>query len=113
MPEFEALYRSRGQASGNFVVIGINFRPLDGEADARRFVDSFAGGEPLTFPLVFDTPAGEVAERYGVAARGASQAALPVSFFIDRDGIVREKVLGPITGLLEEKVRATEAAAGN
>jgi peroxiredoxin len=113
MADFAALYRDRGGASGNVVVIAVNFRPLDGEVDARRFVASFAGGEPLTFPLVFDTPGGDVAERYGVAARGASQAALPVSFFIDRNGIVREKVLGPVTGVLEEKVRAAEAATGN
>jgi alkyl hydroperoxide reductase subunit AhpC len=84
--------------------------PLDSETDARRFVASYAGGpEALSFPLVFDTSDGEVAERYGVAPSGAKQAALPVSFFIDSAGVVREKVLGPVTGVLEAKVEAAEA----
>jgi peroxiredoxin len=112
MADFQALYRARGEGAEDFTVIAIDYRPLDGEADARRFVESFAGGEALSFPLVFDTAEGEVAERYGVAARGAGQAALPVSFFIDREGIVREKVLGPVTGVLEAKVVAAEAARG-
>src|SRR5688500_18558935 len=109
MADFETLYRARGQAGGDFVVLAVDYRPLDGEADARRFVAAYADGpEPLSFPLVFDTSNGAVAERYGVAQSGARQAALPVSFFIDHDGIVREKVLGPVTGVLEDKVTAAE-----
>jgi cytochrome c biogenesis protein CcmG, thiol:disulfide interchange protein DsbE len=109
MADFEALYRKRGQAAGDFVVLAIDYRPLDGEADARKFVASYDDRpQPLSFPLVFDTSDGAVAARYGVAQSGARQAALPVSFFIDRDGVVREKVLGPVTGTLEDRVRAAE-----
>jgi len=53
------------------------------------------------------------AERYGVAPRNARQATLPVSYFIDRDGVLRSKVIGPVYGdALPQKVAETEAAAG-
>ncbi|MGE0228584.1 MAG: TlpA disulfide reductase family protein [Dehalococcoidia bacterium] len=113
MTEFEELYRERMEAE-DFVVIAVDYRPLDSESEVERFLASFAGrdGHPIEFPVVFDTLDGAVAERYGVAPRNASQATLPVSYFIDRDGVLRAKVLGPVFGgLLPEKVAETEAAA--
>jgi peroxiredoxin len=111
MPEFEALYRER-QAAGDFVVLALDYRPLDSERDVQRFLDGVAqgSGQALTFPIVLDAD-GEVAARYGVAPRGARQATLPVSFFVDRNGVLRDRVFGPVTGTLLERVRATEAAA--
>ncbi len=110
MPEFEALYRER-RAAGDLVVLALDYRPLDSERDVQRFLDSVAAtGQPLTFPIVLDVE-GEVAAQYGVAPRGARQATLPVSFFVDRNGVVRDRVFGPVTGTLLERVRATEAAA--
>ncbi|MEZ4552372.1 MAG: TlpA disulfide reductase family protein [Dehalococcoidia bacterium] len=113
MTEFEELYRERLDAE-DFVVIAVDYRPLDSESEVERFLASFEGrgGHPIEFPVVYDTPDGAVAERYGVAPRNASQATLPVSYFIDRDGVLRAKVLGPVFGeLLPEKVAETEAAA--
>jgi peroxiredoxin len=115
MPEFEAMYRERLGAE-DFVVLAVDYRPLDSESEVRRFLQDMAdgGGQPITFPVLYDTAEGAVAERYGVAPRNARQATLPVSFFIDRDGVLREKVFGPVFGdLLPEKVAATEAAAGS
>lgn len=111
MPEFEALYRER-QAADDLVVLALDYRPLDSERDVQRFLDGVAqgSGQALTFPIVLDADGG-VAARYGVAPRGARQATLPVSFFIDRNGVVRDRVFGPVTGTLLERVRATEAAA--
>lgn len=114
MPEFQAMYRERLEAD-DFVVLAVDYRPLDSEGEVLRFLQSFedGGGEPIQFPVVYDTGAGAVAERYGVAPRNARQATLPVSFFIDRDGVLRERVFGPVFGdLLPDKVAATEAAAG-
>lgn len=109
MPEFEALFRER-RAAGDFVLLALDYRPLDSERDVQRFLDGVAAtGQSLTFPIVLDAD-GEVAARYGVAPRGARQATLPVSFFVDRNGIVRDRVFGPVTGTLLERVRATEAA---
>lgn len=114
MTEFEAMYRSR-LGAGDFVVIAVDYRPLDSPSEVERFLAAFAEreGRPIEFPVVYDTNDGAVAERYGVAHRNARQATLPVSYFIDRDGVLREKVFGPVYGdVLPEKVRATEAAAG-
>lgn len=109
MPEFEALYRER-RAAGDLVVLALDYRPLDSERDIQRFLGIVAGtGQPLTFPIVLDAE-GEVAARYGVAPQGAKQATLPVSFFVDRGGVVRDRVFGPVTGTLLERVLATEAA---
>lgn len=115
MPEFDAMYRAR-LAANDFVVLAVDYRPLDSESEVRRFFADFEEreGQAVGFPVLYDTNDGAVAERYGVAPRGAKQATLPVSFFIDRDGILREKVFGPVFGdLLPQKVAATEAAAGS
>jgi len=114
MAEFEQLYRAR-RAAGDLVVLAVDYRPLDSPAEVRRFLATFAqrNGAPLTLPVLFDTAAGEVAERYGVAPRGARQATLPVSFFIDRDGVLRARVFGPVYGdLLLEQVAIADAAGG-
>jgi len=47
---------------------------------------SFAHHGRLTFPILLD-PSLKVAARYGVVS-------LPVSYFIDQDGIVRKRVFG-------------------
>ena len=46
----------------------------------------FAKEQNLTFPILFD-PQGEVSKLYQVRA-------LPTSFFIDRQGIIQEVVVG-------------------
>lgn len=114
MSEFEAMYRARLDAE-DFVVLAIDYRPLDSEAEVRRFIDDFEAreGRAIEFPVAYDTSDGAVAERYGVAPRNANQATLPVSFFIDREGVLRSKVIGPVFGdVLPEKVAETEAATG-
>ncbi len=111
MADFQALYGACGEPSGDLLVLDVDYLPLDAERDVRRFIDGFAaGGTPLTFPILFDTSDGAVAERYGVAPRGAKQAALPVSFFISRAGVLLAKVFGPVTGTLDAQLCAAEAA---
>ena len=114
MSEFEAMYRERLDAA-DFVVIAVDYRPLDSESEVRSFLADFEvrEGRSIEFPVAYDTADGAVAERYGVAPRGASQATLPVSYFIDRSGVLRSKIIGPVFGeTLPEKVAETEAAAG-
>ena len=78
MPEIQAAYeqyKDRG-----FVVLGVNF----GENPDPAV--SFVHHGRLTFPVLLDRKV-NVAERYGVLG-------LPVSFFIDADGMIRERVFG-------------------
>ena len=99
MPEFQETHERRGATDVTF--LGVNFRESD---DAVLFFQKQLG---LTFPVVLDRQ-GSVAQHYGVDG-------FPATFFIDRDGIVRAKNLGPVLGpVLLEGLRAAgvpEAAA--
>jgi peroxiredoxin len=78
MPEIEAAFRQH-QDEG-FVVLAVNF----GERLDR--VREFAASHGLTFPVLIDRRA-NIAAKYGVIS-------LPVSVFLDQDGVVRERVFG-------------------
>ena len=65
------------------VVLGLNTTFQDDENAARTFVQSLN----LSFPIVFD--------RDGVTSRQRYQLqAMPTSFFVGRDGVIRDIVLG-------------------
>ena len=101
MPEFQQLWEERAPR-GDLTVLAVNFLREDSVPDATRFARELE----LTFPVAFDTPEGDIGRRYAV--RG-----LPATFFIDREGVVRDAQLGPVFGeLLPEKVAKADAAAG-
>ena len=64
------------------IILGIAVR--DAPADARAFVKEVG----VTYPIVLDEP-GKVADRYGAVA-------LPVQYWIDRDGVVRGWAFGEL-----------------
>lgn len=98
MPDFQELFEQRGDA-GDFAILAVDKLVEDTEDSVRGFVDEFG----LTFAVGFDAT-DEIFQHYGV--RG-----LPSTFFIDRDGIVRQKSLGPIFGnLLTDGVALADAA---
>ena len=103
MPDFQTLWEERGPSGpDDLVILAVNLLPEDTIAAAEGFVDEFG----LTFPILLDTSRGEVARRYGVQA-------LPATFFIDRDGIVRTTALGSVFGhLLEVGVADADTAGG-
>jgi cytochrome c biogenesis protein CcmG, thiol:disulfide interchange protein DsbE len=80
MPAMQRVYEEY-QAQG-FVILAVNATDQDSLAAANAFVESLG----LTFPILLD-PSGEVSAAYEVRA-------LPTSFFIDREGIIREVVVG-------------------
>ncbi len=86
MPEIEAIYQKyRDQ---DVAVIGVDlFEPED---KVREYVQR--GGFSWTF--VIDTT-GEVTRKYGISA-------LPTSFFLDSQGIIRAVNIGPMTEKLME-----------
>ena len=103
MPEFQALWDERGaEGSDDLVVLAVNFLRDDSVGAATNFIQA----NDFTFPVIFDTTRGEVAQRYGV--RG-----LPATFFIDRNGIVRTTALGPVFGnLLETGIADADTEGG-
>jgi cytochrome c biogenesis protein CcmG/thiol:disulfide interchange protein DsbE len=80
MPAFEKVYRQ--YADQGFTVVAVNASNQDSLEDAQAFVQ--ANG--LTFPILLDTD-GRVSQLYDLRS-------LPTSFFIGRDGIIREVVVG-------------------
>lgn len=96
MPEFDEVYRSRLDRE-DFVVIAVDVQESD--AQVQRFVDELG----LAFPVAMDRD-GAVAQHYGV--RG-----LPATFLIDRDGILRHRIMGPAFGnILLEAIAIADAA---
>ena len=78
MPELETLTRELGPRG--LAVVGVNFK------ESKRQVEAFIQEHKLTFPMLLDSE-GQVAERYQVFA-------LPVTFVVDRRGMVVGTVLG-------------------
>jgi thiol-disulfide isomerase/thioredoxin len=94
MPDIQRAYDAAG---GEVVVLAINTEgtPTD---TARRLSRDFRDELGLTFPVLIDSPDNDVFNQYRL--RG-----LPDTFFIDRDGVVRDFVVGPLSHeALEEKL---------
>ena len=80
MPALDEVYRK--YRDEGFVVLAVNTTYQDGEADAVTFAQNLG----LTFPILFD--------RDGATSRRYRLQALPTSYFVGRDGIIRDIVLG-------------------
>lgn len=79
-PTLAAAYKEYEGTDVEFVGVSI----WDEEGDARRYVDRYG----ITFPTGLDDR-GTTAVEYGV--RG-----IPEKFFIDRDGVIQRKFIGPM-----------------
>jgi peroxiredoxin len=80
MPAMEEIYRAYEPLG--FVVLAVNTTDQDSLEKAAAFVSE----NGLTFPVLLD--------RDGSFSRLYAIRGLPTSFFIDRDGIIREVVVG-------------------
>jgi peroxiredoxin len=81
MPEIEQVYREH-RARG-FEVVAIDVQ--EGPAEVQGFMSELG----LTFPALLD--------RDGSASRAYRARALPSSFLVDRQGVVRYLKIGPLT----------------
>ena len=80
MPAIEKVYND--YKDQGFVVLAVNMTYQDTFADIAPFVDEYG----LTFPILLDETS-NVGSAYQLRS-------LPSSYFIDRDGIIREVVIG-------------------
>jgi len=78
--EFPLLQDAYEREAGDLEVLGVTFRDLAGDAQA------FREEVGATFPAAEDER-GEVASEYGVRA-------IPQTFFVDSDGVIRDRVFG-------------------
>ena len=94
MPHIQEAYAA---GNGAFVVLGVNAEGTPTEM-ARRLSRDYVDEIGLTFPILLDSPSTEVFDQYRL--RG-----LPDTFFIDREGVIRDVVVGPLSRTaLEEKL---------
>ena len=77
LQEVYEAYRDRG-----LEILAVNTTYQDSQAAAARFVEEYG----LTFPVPLD--------QTGDVSRSFLLRALPTSFFIDRDGVIRSVVIG-------------------
>lgn len=89
-PEMEKAYREN--RSTGFVIIGVHRTNTEKVEVAKKFI---ADIKP-TFPILLD----EKGEVYDLYSQG--KPFMPLSIFIDREGVIRAKLLGPKS---EEKIR--------
>ena len=80
MPAIQRVFE-RSQGRG-LVVLAVNTTFQDSEQAAQTFVQEFG----LTFPIALD--------RDGVVSRSYQLRALPSTFFVDREGIIRKVIIG-------------------
>jgi thiol-disulfide isomerase/thioredoxin len=89
MPHIEAAYEAHSDEG--LIVLGID--QLESPPLVADFVEEFN----LTFPIPLD--------RDGLVSEAYRARALPTSFFVDANGIIRETFTGPMTaGLIESKL---------
>ncbi len=86
IPHLIRLYRDNGDKG--LTVIGMNVDKGEGEV-VRRFVKSME----IPYPILFASE--EVARSYGVTA-------LPTTILIDREGKIREKIVGFNSGIAKQ-----------
>lgn len=80
MPAFENVYRE--YKDKGFQILAINATNQDNLNNAINFVQEYK----LTFPILLDTN-GEVSRQYHLNS-------LPTSFFVDRNGVIQQVVVG-------------------
>ena len=80
MPAMQQVHEA--YAEQGYVVLAVNTTYQDSEAKALAFLQE----RGLTFPVLFD--------RDGEASRLYEVRSMPTTFFIDRQGIIREVVIG-------------------
>lgn len=80
MPALQRLYEDY-QGDG-LVVLAVNATDQDSEAAARAFVSDHG----LTFPVLLD-PEGEASRSYALQA-------LPSTYIVDREGVIRKVLIG-------------------
>jgi cytochrome c biogenesis protein CcmG, thiol:disulfide interchange protein DsbE len=97
MPLLESTYKKYREIG--VIVIGVNYN------EERDTVVDFIRKEGITFPVVLDKDLA-LTKTYRVLS-------LPVTFFIDREGIIRDKYRGELNeGLLREKIEPLISETG-
>ncbi len=97
MPGRDSWHAAQQAVGKHFVILGVN--SVDDAQTAQQFAQQYG----LTYTLVMDNNQ-QVATLYNLTAT-------PTSYFIDRQGIIRSTVVGPVDdATLQQKVAETSQA---
>ncbi|HET6515682.1 MAG TPA: TlpA disulfide reductase family protein [Thermodesulfovibrionales bacterium] len=88
MPEIEEVYKK--YADKGLVILAVNIGEDKGD------VEKFAKGYNISYPMLLD-PGQIVTKRYGVIST-------PETFLLDRNGLIRQKILGEINRQTFEEI---------
>jgi cytochrome c biogenesis protein CcmG/thiol:disulfide interchange protein DsbE len=91
MPDLQAVFEER---QGELVMLGINV------GDNASSIEQFLQNEGLSFPALLDSDI-TVTRIYGISGT-------PTTFFIDKEGIIRAKVIGPFPNKAAIESRLSE-----
>ena len=80
MSYIQEIYEQHSDTASSLVVLTIN--PGESHSTVEEFMDFYH----LSLPVLFDTK--------GVAWQGYNIQFIPTTFFIDKDGIIQDKVIG-------------------
>ncbi|MDA8227063.1 MAG: TlpA disulfide reductase family protein, partial [Desulfitobacterium hafniense] len=83
MPDMEKFYKK--QKSKGVEILAVNLTKTEKK---RTDVPDFIKAYGITFPVLLDEET-EVAQMYQVSS-------IPTSYLIDSDGVIREKLVGPM-----------------
>ena len=102
--EIPVLIKAYGEnKSRGFLVVAVNLQ--EGDRPVRRFAQEFG----MEFPIVMDRT-GQVAQTWRI---GGPIKGLPASYFVDRDGVIREVFFGAMNeDVLREKLAKILPAEG-
>lgn len=81
MPHLQTFYEKH---QGDVEILAVNVTTKDKITDVEKFVDKYQ----LTFPILLDE-SGETSTMYGAFS-------LPTTIIIDRDGNIKQEILGPL-----------------
>ncbi len=89
MPYLQEVYEAYSDKGLVMAVVDIG--------ESKADVETFLRAAGLSLPILLDSQT-SVARQYRVAA-------IPTSFFIDRDGVIKDKKIGAFSGIDEIKIR--------
>lgn len=96
MPDFEALYKERGDEI-NFLMVNLT----DGSRETREKADEYIREQGFTMPVYYDLDS-DAANTYGAYS-------IPMTFFIDKDGYLVARATGALDSeTLQEGVAMIE-----
>lgn len=91
MPHIQDFYEE--YKGGNVAVLSVNLTHLDKDLDT---IHQFVQKNGLTFPVIYDET-GIVNDLYKVNT-------IPTSYVVDKDGVIRERIVGPVSKERLEKI---------